>query len=266
MGCTLCEMHGSLRRRCRSMALVVWALLVAPHGVAQDGAAEAGGSGWDRGCLVLDGPEHHEFGSELPFLHVGLGECAALATTVGGDIALVWHVDGEEAGRRAFVPETVRLTMPPALAAGPHEVVVSLRAPGGGGHGDGGGGADERLLDEAVYVFFAPDFRPRIAWEFPPEGYVFKRNSQRFLRFSAHDAGDQQRCQEEGAASCAAPEPFVYYVSYFLNGQVMGKDLRQVYMLGLSSLADGDYEVISICLSVCLSIYLSVCLSVDLSI
>ena len=33
------------------MALVVWALLVAPHGVAQDGAAEAGGSGWDRGML-----------------------------------------------------------------------------------------------------------------------------------------------------------------------------------------------------------------------
>ena len=55
--------------------------------------------------------------------------------------------------------------------------------------------AEEHILDEAVYTFSTSDFRPRIDWEFPPEGYTFKRNSQRVLRFQARDAGDPERCR-----------------------------------------------------------------------
>ena len=208
---------------------------------AQEGEEYVGDEMGDvQGCLVLDGPVMHEFGSELPFLHVGLGACAELAAGAGKGTLLVWHLDGEELGRRDFQPETVRLTMPLAISAGPHELVVSLRT---GGALSTEESEEQQTLDEAVYLFFSSDFRPEIAWEFPPANYIFKRNSQRFLRFGANDVGDQLRCQD-GAASCAGMEPFVYYASYYLNGQIMGEDLRQIYMLGLSGLGDGDYEAL----------------------
>jgi hypothetical protein len=195
-----------------------------------------GGAAGSDGCLVLDGPTMHEFGSELAFLHVGLGACNELASSAGQGAELVWHLDGEELGRKRFLPETVRLTMPLDTAAGAHELVVSLRARRAPDEG-------EHVLDEAVYTFFTADFRPHIDWEFPPEGYTFKRNSQRFLRFQARDASDQERCQE-GAASCAGPEPFIYHAAYYLNGHKMGEGLRQIYMLGLSGLGDGEYEAL----------------------
>jgi hypothetical protein len=209
---------------------------------AEEGAEEyndgepSGNDG--QGCMVLDGPTMHEFGSELPFVHVALAHCVDLVAGVGGEVgtALVWHLDGEETGRITFQPKTVRITMPSSIAAGPHELVVSLCTQGTPGR--------ERTLDEAVYTFFSSDFRPRIIWEFPPEGYRFKRNSQRFLRFRAEDAGDQQRCRQEGAASCVGLEHFVYHASYYLNGQMMGEHLRQIYMLGLSGLGDGDYDAL----------------------
>jgi len=236
------------RVRLTRLVLLVLALACAGHraeeysddggeGEGEEYRDDGGAGGGSEGCLVLDGPPMHEFGSELAFLHAGLGGCAELASSAGPGAELVWHLDGEELGRKGFLPETVRLTMPLDTAAGAHELVVSLRARRAPDD------AEEHILDEAVYTFFTSDFRPRIDWEFPPEGYTFKRNSQRFLRFQARDAGDPERCQE-GAASCAGPEPFVYHAAYYLNGQNMGEGLRQIYMLGLSGLGDGDYEAL----------------------
>ena len=123
------------------------------------------------------------------FLH-GLHRCAGAAVAAalpdGAEAQLLISLDGEPWQTLAFVPQTARLAFP-LLPPGPHEALLTLQVPRLATHADSGA----RTIDEAAFLFFSSDFRPQLEWVFPPEGYIFKRGSQRFLRFSVYDAGDQ---------------------------------------------------------------------------
>ncbi|EKX33403.1 hypothetical protein GUITHDRAFT_120407 [Guillardia theta CCMP2712] len=201
------------------------------RGVAQDAEADLDVK---TGCLVLDGKSMHEFGSELPFLHVSMAHCMEEVDRSGGQVKLMTRLDGEDLRSYDFQPQPLLITLP-LLLAGPHEFAVSLRA-----MEEDGSMRDEDAIDEQFFLFFTCDFRPRLNWVFPPAGYVFKRNSQRFLRFTVDDVGDPSRCQE-GSTSCSGYEPMAYHVSYYVNGEKMGERMRSVYFLGLSFLPDGHH-------------------------
>ncbi|KAJ1482063.1 hypothetical protein T484DRAFT_1805263 [Baffinella frigidus] len=118
-----------------------------------------------EGCLVLDGRILHEFGSEMPFVHVALAECAAAVSSgasspgalAEAEIAVL--IDGEETQTFPFREETIRLTLP-LLPPGPHEAVISLRFRAASEHAGGAG----RVVDERVFPFYSSDFQPQAGW------------------------------------------------------------------------------------------------------
>lgn len=139
------------------------------------------GSSGSAGCLSMLEAESrpmHEYGSERVLVNVRLNGCQSPSS-------LIAEADGEIFSRNAISASEgdVKLVLPMYTGAGAHSLVVLLEEPSG----------DE--IDSIVYTFLTTDWRPVLVWEFPPENYTFKRNSQRFLRFGIEDEGDRARCQ-----------------------------------------------------------------------
>jgi hypothetical protein len=149
-----------------------------------------------NGCLSFDQNEFgqmHEYGGRRVSVQLQIsGGCLATENeTAPLQNFLIVELDGErmdELGRdlhlrRNTAPHLVRLLLPTQMRPGSHELLCMILS------------QDGQEVDSAIYNFLTVDWQPAVNWIFPPEGYVFKRNSQKFIKFGMFDRGDGKRCQ-----------------------------------------------------------------------
>ena len=183
----------------------------------------------------------HEFGAERAHVEVVIGGpgCPAagtIAAELHGDVFFSHNfgaVHGSSSSPSPPPPISISVVMPMGLEVGAHEAIIILLD-----------GSTSEEFDSLAYTFFTSDWRPAMHWMFPPDGYTFGRNSQRFLRFKVQDDGGQERCQE-GAMSCARWSPMEYHVNYTLNGVLQADNIRQIYMISMASLQNGKHTGVS---------------------
>jgi hypothetical protein len=236
--------HGRILRLVAILAVVAQVSRVR----CEDDGHYFGDGGADDGRCLRLAPGHrlmHEFGAERAHVEVVIGGqgCPAagmIAAELHGDVFFRHNFGaGHEsssspsAAAAAPAPISISVVMPMGLEVGAHEAIIILLD-----------GDTSEELDSLAYTFFTSDWRPAMRWMFPPDGYTFGRNSQRFLRFKVQDEGGQERCQE-GAMSCARWSPMEYHVNYTLNGVLQADNIRQIYMISMASLQDGKHTGIS---------------------